>query len=420
MRGHHISRGCSLSKGGKMVRGRTIATALVAVSLVVATACGSSSKSSSSSATSAGTANANCKNGEIVVGEARAQTGDFAFFDVASQNGNELAIDDINKAGGLLGCQLRVIKGDTKGDPALGGRVAKDLLDQHAQLLFSPSDFDIGIGAAQAGEKAGVVGTSEASAVNMPAAVGPHFFAAGITDAGVGLSEAAFANSKGWKAAYVVTNQQFSFFSDIENFFKSKFAGKVVAKDVVSDTQTDYSSVISKINNSATKPDVIFLNDYFPHVGTFIKQLRDAGNNTPVLGNNSYSSLQFPDVVGKTRMSQVYYVAPVFWEGKAIDPAVAKVLAAYKAKFGKAPDNNNFMEGYNSANLMLTGVKKAGTLNADAVAQAISAETNVPLPGATLTKWVDRHTQRTLVVIGFDKAGNFIQVAPPSDPQAGG
>jgi branched-chain amino acid transport system substrate-binding protein len=361
-----------------------------------------------------------CDNGKIVVGEARAETGDFAFFDVVSMNGNQLAIDQINRSGGLLGCQLTVIDGDTKGDPALGGRVANDLISKGAQIMFSPSDFDVGVAAAQAGEKAGLVGTSEASAVNMPDAVVPHFFAAGITEEGVGLAEADFANEKGWQHAYVVTNEQFSVFTNIEKFFKTKFQGDVVARDVVADTQTDYSAVISKI--AAQKAaDVLFLNDYFPHVGTFIKQLRDAGVEIPVLGGSSYSSPDFPGVVGTTRMSQVYYASPVFYEGtKGLDPDVAKVIAAYKAKFGKIPENNNFMEGYDSALLLLDGIKKAGTMDADKVAAAIDAETNVQLPGATLTKWVDRHTQRTLVIIGFDAQGNFIQVKAPFDPEAAG
>jgi ABC-type branched-subunit amino acid transport system substrate-binding protein len=120
-------------------------------------------------------------------------------------------------------------------------------------------------------------------------------------------------------------------------------------------------------------------------------------------------------------MSQVYYASPVFYEGtKGLDPDVAKIIDAYKAKFGKTPENNNFMEGYDSALLLLDGVKAAGTLDADKVAAAINAEANVDLPGATLTKWVDRHTQRTLVIIGFDDQGNFIQVKAPFDPETAG
>src|SRR5207244_6840669 len=119
---------------------------------------------------------------------------------------------------------------------------------------------------------------------------------------GLGLAEADFANAKGWKHAYVVTNEQFSFFTNIEKFFKTKFAGDVVARDVVADTQTDYSAIVSKI--AAQKDaDVIFLNDYFPHVGTVIKQLRDAVIETPVLCNSSYSSFDFSAFLGKRRMS---------------------------------------------------------------------------------------------------------------------
>jgi len=392
-----------------MLRRRLVVVSTVATSLLVAS-CGSGS--------SGGGGSGNCDdNGKIVVGEARAQTGDYAFFDGVAMNGNLLAIDQINKSGGVLGCQLTVIDGDTKGDPSLGGRVAGDLIDKGAKILFSPSDFDVGIAAAQAGEKAGLPGTSEASAVNMPDAVGPHFFAAGITDEGVGLAEAVFANEKGWKHAYVVTNEQFSVFTNIENFFKSKFTGDVVARDVVADTQTDYSAIVSKIA-AQHDADVIFLNDYFPHVGTFIKQLRDAGVETPVLGGSSYSSPDFPGVVGKTRMSQVYYASPVFYEGtQGLDPDVAKIIQTYRTKFGKTPENNNFMEGYDSALLLLDGVKAAGTLDADQVAAAVNAQKDVELPGATLTRWVDRHTQRTLVIIGFDAQGNFIQVKPPFDPE---
>jgi branched-chain amino acid transport system substrate-binding protein len=387
--------------------------AVVFVLALVTAAC----SSKASKASGGGGGGFQCSNGSIVVGEARAETGDFAFFDVASENGNLLAIDQFNEAGGLNGCKIKVVRGDTKGDPALGGRVAQSLIDQGAKILFSPSDFDVGVGAAQAGEKAGLVGTSEASAVNMPAAVGPHFFAAGITTDGLGLSEAAFANEKGWKAAYVVTNEQFSFFTDMEKTFRGKYAGTVVGRDVVADTATDYAPVISKIRDASSKPDVIYLNDYFPHVGTFIKQLRDAGISTPVLGNNSYSSLELPDVVGRQRVSNVYYVAPVFWEGKDLDPQVAEILDRYKKRFGKAPDNNNFMEGYDSAKLLLDGVKAAGTTDAGAVAKAMNAQANLALPGATLTRWVNRHTQRTLVVIGFDAAGNFVLSKDKFDPQ---
>jgi len=93
--------------------------------------------SKASKASGGGGGGFQCSNGSIVVGEARAETGDFAFFDVASENGNLLKIDQFNEAGGLNGCKIKVVRGDTKGDPALGGRVAQSLIDQGAKILFS-------------------------------------------------------------------------------------------------------------------------------------------------------------------------------------------------------------------------------------------------------------------------------------------
>jgi branched-chain amino acid transport system substrate-binding protein len=400
------------------------------ISLVIA-GCGSGdggSSASSAGSTPGGTSapaasgapattGGGCADGEIIMGEARAQTGSFSLFDVEAANGNQLAFDEANASGGLLGCKITVVSGDTKSDPALGGRVAQELIDKGAQFLFSPGDFDIGVGSAQAGENAGLVGIAEAASLDMPDAAGDHFFASGVATEAQGYAQAAFAKEKGWKTSYNVINEQFAFFTDKEAAFKSKYEGEIVGRDVVADTATDYSAVISKIRDAPTKPDVIYLGDYFPHVGTFIKQLRDAGVETPVLGDNSMSALDLPSVVGKERMSQVFYVASVFWEGKDADPGVAKVLADYKAKFGKGPVTNNFMNGYYSATYVMEGIKAAGSTDADAVAKAMNEQADLEMPGATLTRWVDRNAQITLVVVGFDDAGEFIQVKAPFDPQ---
>ena len=124
-----------------------------------------------------------CKNGSITIGIAKAQSGGSSFFDVAGTRGTKIAIDQINSSGGIKGCKLKTIEGDTKSDPATAGQVARQqLIGQGAQILLVPDDFDLGIAAARAGQKAGLLTLSlAASSTQFGKAVGNYFFNAGPT-----------------------------------------------------------------------------------------------------------------------------------------------------------------------------------------------------------------------------------------------
>ena len=54
------------------------------------------------------------------------------------------------------------------------------------------------------------------------------------------------------------------------------------------------------------------------------------------------------------------------------------------------------------------------------ISNVVAADCVAVYNAARQGDWVtaERHTQRTLVIIGFDDQGNFIQVKPPFDPQA--
>src|SRR5437588_2729474 len=149
-----------------------------------------------------------CKNGFITVGIAKAQSGGSSFFDVAGTRGTKIAIDEINASGGIKGCKLKTIEGDTKSDPAVAAQVATQLLNQGAQILLVPDDFDLGIAAARVGQKAGVLTLSlAASSTQFAKAVGNLFFNAGPTTTQLADAQARFALGRGWKTAYMVVDK---------------------------------------------------------------------------------------------------------------------------------------------------------------------------------------------------------------------
>jgi branched-chain amino acid transport system substrate-binding protein len=392
--------------------------AVLAAALPLLAACGSSDKKSSTSSASstAAAGKFDCKGGAVTIGIAKALTGVLALFDGNERNGAVLAISDVNKAGGIDGCKLKYVQGDTKSDPAVGGQVATDLINKGAQVLLVPGDFDLGVTAAQAAQKAGIVSMSPgASSTVFTKAVGPLFFEAGLTTDDLGKGQARFANDKGWKTVYVVANKDFDFFTSQAKVFQSNFGGKVVGNDVVTSDQQDYSGVVSKIAQVKPAPDVVFGSTFFPNVGAFIKQLRQAGVKSAVLGSPAYSSRDLPKVVGKGNVKDVFYVSSVYFEGAGADPAVTKVADEYQAMFHKPPDAHNAFLGYQGVMALVDGLKKAGTADPAKLAAAIKGQTNIQAAGSTILDWQNNTAHRAVVVVGFDGSGNFTKVTELGD-----
>jgi branched-chain amino acid transport system substrate-binding protein len=352
-----------------------------------------------------------CKDGAITIGLARAKTGGFAFFDVAGSHGMEIGVDEINAAGGVDGCQIKLIQGDTQSNPAMTGQVADELIKQGAQLIIAPSDFDAGVGASVAAQSAGLFSMSpEASSVTWTQAVQPNFFVGGMTEDDLGRAIGGFVNKKGWDGAYVVTNTAYSFFTVQEKVFREIYKGKVVGQDTVNEDTTDYSAVVSKIRAAGEEVKVIFLNDYFPHVGTFLKQARAAGIKAAVVGNGTFSSTALPEVVGAEGLQEVYYIASAYYEGKDIDPGLKVMIEAYQKKFGTFPENTNAIVSYYAAYILADALKAAGSTDATALTKAVLAQKDLKLPGAVYYAWNDRYPSVSATVVGFDASGAFKQV----------
>ena len=67
---------------------------------------------------------------KIVVGFASAESGFMQAYDKPAQDAALIRIDEINKAGGLLGKQIEVVTADTKTDRAEGAKAGLEVIDK--------------------------------------------------------------------------------------------------------------------------------------------------------------------------------------------------------------------------------------------------------------------------------------------------
>lgn len=370
---------------------------------------------------SAGGVSLACKNGAITIGIAKAKSGGSSFFDIAGTRGTKVAIDQINAAGGIKGCKIKTIEGDTKSDPAVAAQVAKSLVSQGAQILLVPDDFDLGIAAARVGQKAGVLTFSlAASSTQFAKAVGNFFFNAGPTTTQLADAQARFSLGKNWKAAYMVVDKGLAYFTEQDSVFRKEFAaggGKIVGADTADSLggQTDFSATISKIKGLSPPATVINAQMIFPNIGSFVKQLRAAGINTPVVGNVTLQTRDLPKIVGKAGSHDVYYSAQVYFEGANQDakssPAMNKYATLYQKKFGLFPEQANGPGAYQAFWAINTALQQKNVVDAATAAAAIRAEKNVKVPGGTLVRWESGHAVWNITIDGLAKNGKFKQFA---------
>jgi len=375
----------------------------------------SPSEEGSETASSGETGAIECVNGAVTIGIAKSKSGSATFFEVAGTNGFKVAVAKINEEGGLKGCPIKTIEGDNKSEPAVGGQVAKQLIEEGAQILVVPDDLDQGIAAAKAGSGAGILTLSlAASAPEFAPAVGPDFFSSGISTYQLGEAMANFALEKGWKTAFYANDPGLAYFTGQEKAFNETYeagGGEIVGTDKIDSLggQTDFSSTVSKI--SQANADVVIPQGVYPQVGGLVKQIRSSGIDTPIIGSTTLDTRELPKQVGPSNLKDVFYVTQVYYNGagedKKSDPAMEEFTEAYEKQFGHFPEQTNAPTSYQSFLAINEALQEKSVTDAATASEAISAQKNVKVPGGTLVKWEEGHAVWDPSIVGFTPTGGF-------------
>ena len=128
---------------------KALVPAIAAAALLLA---GCTSTSDSSTTETAAPAAAKC-DAPILIGAAMAQTGFMSPFDGPALTTAQIAVDKINAAGGVNGCQLTLEAVDTETNPDKGQQIATDFVSKGAKLLLVTCDYDINAKSSQRSEE---------------------------------------------------------------------------------------------------------------------------------------------------------------------------------------------------------------------------------------------------------------------------
>lgn len=314
----------------------------------------------------------------IKVGAMYEMTGGQATFGTSAGNGAKLAIKEINAKGGLLGKKVELVVGDNKSEPSEAANITTKLITQDKVVAVMGSTTSSNTIAASNVALSNKVPLLSAAATNPKVTVDDsgkvkdYVFRACFIDPFQGTVAANFAlkDLKAKTAAILIDNSS-DYSKGLSKFFKESFiknGGQVIVEEAYLQKDQDFKAVLTKF--AAAKPDIIYVPGYYEEVGKIVKQAREMGITSPILGGDGWDSPKLAEIAGAEALNNTFLTNHYSPEDKS--PAVAQFVEKYKAEYGLVPDAMAAL-GYDTMMLLAEAITKANSVSPDKIKDALAA-----------------------------------------------
>ena len=292
-----------------------------------------------------------------------------------------MALEEINKKGGVLGKQIQVVEVDNKSDNTEAANVSTRLAvrDKVVALLGPATSGNTKAATPAAMQNKVPLITASATAddvtVDSNGKVREYIFKTCFSDSFQGVMMANFATNdlKLTKAAVLVDSTS-DYSKGLAKNFKGTYkknGGTVLTEEAYQANDTDFKAVLAKIKN--TNPDVLYVPGYYQEVGLIVRQARDMGLNVPILGGDGYESPKLAELAGKDALNNVYY--STHYSSMDTSPEAVKFRQAFTKKYGKEPDAFSAL-GYDMGYFLADALKRAGSTDSAKLTSALAATKN--------------------------------------------
>jgi branched-chain amino acid transport system substrate-binding protein len=300
-------------------------------------------------------------------------TGDVPALGAAMENGAELAVKEINAAGGILGKQIELVVEDDQNQASVAPNAITKLIEQDkvsAVVGTYSSKCSIPM-AAVAKENNVVMITPASTNEKVTLEGGEYVFRACFIDPYQGKVGAKFAvdNLGATKAAmlYDVGND---YSVGISKEFKSNFeelGGKIVYEETYNAGESDFKAFLTEIKELGV--DVLYLPDNYSTVGLIAKQARELGIDCPLLGSDSWSDPGLVEV-GQDAIEGSYFTDHASMTSD--NEKIQNFIKSYKTEYNLDPSSFSVLS-YDSVYLVAEAIKKAGNTDSAAIKDALTS-----------------------------------------------
>jgi branched-chain amino acid transport system substrate-binding protein len=284
------------------------------------------------------------------------------------KNGVELAVKEINAAGGIMGKKIQTITTDTQSNPGIAKGLTQKAIDDGVFAIFGPVfSGSIMVSMAES-RKAEVPNFTGGEAASITEQGNPYVFRTSFTQADAMPKVARYISNqaKVKNLAVIYVNNDFG--KGGNDMITKALAGsttKIVA-DISTDAgQVDFSAAVLKAKQS--NADAVFVYTNEEESARALRELRKQGWTKPIIGETTLTGQKVIELAGEAANGAVAHV------GLTVDAPNANIKA-FKTKFEneyKYVSDHNGMKGYSGIYVLKAAIEKTGKLDRKAVAQTL-------------------------------------------------
>jgi len=340
---------------------------------------------------------------EIKIGGNFELTGGIANYGKQTMNGVQLAFKEANAAGGVLGKQIKLIVADNKSEPSEATNATTKLITQDkVSLIMGPVTSSNVLATLQVGQDNKIpIVTPTATSIKVTVdndKVRPYAFRSCFIDPFQGTVMANFATkSLKVKTAVIYIDSSSDYSKGLAESFEAQFVkngGIILGKEAFLQKDQDFKSTLTKIK--VMNADTIFIPAYYEEVGKIVKQARELGISTPLIGTDGWDDPKVVEFAGVEALNNTFFSN--HYSAQDTDPRIQHFVAAYKAEYGQEP-NALAALGYDGALMVIDAIKRANSTDPVKVRDALEQTKDLQVVTGVITLDASHNPIKSGVVI---------------------
>jgi branched-chain amino acid transport system substrate-binding protein len=278
------------------------------------------------------------KGAVIKIGEYGSLTGSEATFGHSTKNGVDLAIKEINDAGGIGGAKLEVVVEDDQSQAQEAATVVDKLLSQdNVAAVIGEVASSRSLAGGPKCQLAGVPMISPSSTNPEVTKKGDFIFRVCFIDPFQGTVMAKFVTQNlHAKTAAILRDVKSDYSAGLAKYFTDTFTqlgGRVVAEEAYSSGDTDFKPQLTSVKGK--KPDVVFIPGYYTEAGLIARQAREVGITVPLVGGDGWDSQDLVKV-GKDKLLNSFF--STHYSAEDTSAAIQNFVKKYNDAYHEVPD----------------------------------------------------------------------------------
>jgi branched-chain amino acid transport system substrate-binding protein len=345
---------------------------------------------------------------DITIAVAGPMTGTESAFGRQMKNGVELAVADINAAGGVLGKKLALDIEDDACDPKQARSVAEKIGGSRIPFVAGHYCSSSSIPASEAYAENNVLQIT-------PASTNPTFTERGLwnvarvcgRDDQQGAVAGAYIakNFKGKNIA--ILNDKTTYGKGLADETK-KALNKAGVTEKLYESYTkgdkDFNAIVSRLK--AENIDLVYVGGYHQEAGLILRQMRDQGLKTILMAGDAMADKEYASITGAAGEGTLFTFGP----DPRKKPTAAAIVDKFKAK--NIDPEGYTLYTYAAVQIWTQAAAKAGTTDAKKVMDTIKAGSWDTVIGKIEYDSKGDIKQLDYVVYKWDDKGNYAEVNP--------